>query len=141
MKTILTVLLTAFLLYVAGCASVPGDVKLSSPQLTVSLGDKVMARPEKVSMITKHHGVEQLHTYLVEKFARGKIRNSLLFDVTVSEFRVGWGRDFMAANVVVTEDGKELKRFKSIETTGRRHPVERMVKGLARRIYKEVEVL
>jgi len=139
MKTILTIFLAAFAVFSVGCATTaPGNVKMDGPKLTVSLGEKIMERPEKVSMITRHQGVERLHGYLTEKLAAGKIRDSLTFDVSISEFRVGWGPSFMAANVAINEDGKELKRFKSVESTTRGHPVERLTKGLAGRIFKSI---
>ena len=138
MKIMITVFLAAFIAFSIGCAT-PGDVRMALPQVTVSIGEKIMVRPEKIAMLRNHHGVERLHDFVSEKLAEGKIRDSLNFDITISEFRVGWGRDFMSANVVVSEAGKELKRFKSVETTGRRHPVERMAKGLAKRIYLEIK--
>jgi hypothetical protein len=137
MKIMITALIAVFIALSIGCAT-PGGVRMAVPQVTVTVGEKVMARPEKVSMLRRHYGVENLHDYVAKMLLDGKIRDSLSLDITISEFRVGWGRDFMAANVVVSEKGKELKRFKSMETTGRRHPVERMTKGLAKRIYNEI---
>jgi hypothetical protein len=138
MKIVITVFLTAFIALSIGCGT-PGDVRMALPQVSVAIGDKIMDRPEKVSMLRKHHGVEKLHDFVSQKLTEGKVRDSLNLDITISEFRVGWGRDFMSANVVVSEGGKELKRFKSVETTGRRHPVDRMAKGLAKRIYNEIK--
>lgn len=140
MKTIiLTCLFTGFLLS-AGCASL-GTTYLSDGWITVSIGPNVKSDKKKETHLRKSEGVETLHRYIAHRFRKLKVRKTLKFDVVINDYRVGWGRDHMGVDVVVTEDGKELMKFTELETTGRSSVIEKLSKGLARRMYDKIKDL
>ncbi|MCG6970849.1 MAG: hypothetical protein LJE85_13870 [Gammaproteobacteria bacterium] len=133
--------LALFIVASAGCSSTPGETQQSGDQITVVMGSAVLDRPEKVQALRKYHGIEQMYDYLFNYMNRGAIRQSMKVHVSITEFRLGWGRDMMGIEVNVTENGEQLKRFHLVDTTGRGSQVKRLTKALAKRTFAELKEL
>lgn len=141
MRNFQIALLVLFVAISIGCRTL-GEIQRSDQQVTVDIGQDVLDRPEKVRAIRIHHGVEQLYDYLQFYIHKGnELRRSLDVHVSITDLRLGWGRDVMGVEVQVTEDGVERKRFHMIDTTGRGHPIRHLSKSLAKRIYRELTKL
>jgi hypothetical protein len=140
MRAIQTIILVCFIAVSIGCGTL-GETQLSGDQITVDLGSDVLARPEKVEALRKNHGVEQMYDYLQYYMSKSDLRRSMKVHVTISEFRLGWGRDMMGIEVKVMENGEQIKRFHLVDTTGRGSQVKRLTKSLAKRTYKELQML
>ena len=114
----LQVLLLLFIVAVSiGCGAM-GEKRRSGDQITVVIAPSILERPEKVEEILENQGVEHLYNYL-QNYIRdgGGLRDSIKVHVTISQLRVGWGRDMMGVDVYVAEKGEELKRFNSKSAT------------------------
>lgn len=140
MRIFQTVILILLIVLTIGCRTL-GETRMSGSQVTVSIGQEVLNRPEKVEVIRENQGVEQLYDYVNYYFKDGNIRPSLKVDIAITQFRIGWGRDHMAIHVFVFENGQELKSFTKVETTGRGSQVKRLSKALAKHVYKEIRSL
>ena len=106
----LQVLLLLFIVAVSiGCGAM-GEKRRSGDQITVVIAPSILERPEKVEEILENQGVEHLYNYL-QNYIRdgGGLRDSIKVHVTISQLRVGWGRDMMGVDVYVAEKGEELK--------------------------------
>ena len=119
-----------------------GETQMSGEQITVVIGDAVMERPEKVEALRENQGVEYMYNYL-QNYIRegGGVRQSLKARVSITEFRLGWGRDVMGIEVQVTENGQDLTRFHLVDTTGRSSQVKRLSKSLAKKTYDQLKTL
>ena len=137
MKSLKTVLVVAFVVLMVGCSSL-GETYLATHQVSVGIGDELMNDPRKNHKLRKYHGVEELHGYLSVWVKKRDVRPSLSLEVTISQFRIGWGRDHMGVNVVVKDNGKEIDSFHLTETTSRNKVVRRLAKSLAKQIYKRI---
>lgn len=116
-----------------GC-STTGVLELSTGQVSVSTSDQIKADKRKREELLDHAGVNRLHDHVLEYVKRFKIRNSLKLDITISTLRIGWGRDHMSTQTVISEHGKELGRFRSVSTTSRGKKIKRFAKDLATQI-------
>ena len=132
----LTLSLSSVALF-AGCTSM-GETEAVSGRIKVSIGQVVLERPEKVQYLKEERGVEHLHDYLQDYLARGDIKRTIRVDISITEFRVGAGRDVMGIEVHLFEDEKELKRFHLVDTTSRGSVVKRLTKSLAGKTYDEI---
>ena len=141
MRNFLTALLVISVAVSMGCRTL-GQTQMSGQQITVVIGEAILDRPEKVKALRKYRGVEELYDYLQYYMHKGdELRQSLKVQVSITEFRLGWGRDMMGVEVQVNEDGEELTRFHLVDTTGRGSQVKRLSKALAKRINKELQEL
>jgi hypothetical protein len=133
-------LILFFVAAAAGCGTL-GETRIADERITVDIGQAVMDRPEKAKFIREDKGVELLFEYLSEYLSDPRVRRSLKVHVTITEFRVGVGRDMMGIDVNVTEHDKELKRFHLVDTTSRGSQVKRLAKALAEQTYGQVRRL
>lgn len=138
LKNLVVLLLVLFVSVSLGCRTL-GGTRLSGDQVTVIVGPTVTENPEQLQKLRKYHAVEQLYDYLDRYIRGGGLRHSIKFHVTITEFRLGWGRDMMGVEVSVTEHDKELKHFNLSDTTIRGSQVKRLTKSLARRTFDEVQ--
>ena len=140
-RTFQIALLVFFIAISIGCRTL-GETQRSSQQLTVDIGQDVLDRPEKVRLLRKYHGVEQLYDYLQYYIHRGdNLRESLFVHVSISDFRLGRGSDMMGVEVQVSENGEELKHFHMVDNTIRGNQVKHLSKSLAKRVYNELKKL
>ncbi|WP_455203099.1 hypothetical protein [Kaarinaea lacus] len=141
MKAFQIFLLLFFVAVSIGCGAM-GEKRRSGEQITVVIGPALLERPEKVEEILENQGVEHLYNYL-QNYIRdgGGLRESIKVHVTITELRVGWGRDMMGIDVYAAEKGEELKRFHLVDTTSRSKPVKRLAKALAKKTYNEIQEL
>lgn len=141
MRSFLVALLVFFVASSIGCRTL-GETQRSSRQLAVDIGQDILDRPEKVRLLRKYHGVEQLYDYLQYYIHRGdSLRESLFVHVSVSDFRLGRGSDMMGVEVQVSENGVELKHFHMVDNTIRGNQVKHLSNSLAKRIYNELKKL
>jgi len=124
----------------AACSSM-GGVYLADEQVAVSVGQKVSDDPKKIKKLQEEQTVETLHRYITHRFKKLNVRKSLKFEVAITTYRIGWGRDHMGVHVIVKENDEILQEFDEVETTGRRSVTEKLSKGLARRIYERIKDL
>jgi len=139
MNIILRIILIRIFLLTSACASL-GTKHLSDGHITVTIGDNVTADKRKLKHLRKNEGVEVLHRYVAHRFKKRRVRKSLKIAISINNYRVGYGRDHMGVDVVVTEDGKQLKEFTVLETI-RRFSIKRISKSIAKRIYVEIRSL
>ncbi len=133
MKTVLSLIVVLFAVCTFGCGTV-GQLEMSSGQVSVVTGDKIKADPRKREALLDDHGVELLHDYVLHYVKQNRIRNSLKLDITITSFRIAWGRDHMSTQTVLREHGKEIARYTSVSTTSRGRKVKRFTKDLAKQI-------
>lgn len=146
MRSYQAIIVTLFTLLVIGCAT-SGGTYLSDGQTTVTFGPKVL-EAERLEVLQDYEVIETLLRYVSHRFKKLKVRKSLKLDITINSMRLkastfSAGRSFMSINVVVKENGNELKQFSSTITTGERKTsaVKKMSKALAKRIYEEIKDL
>jgi len=134
-------------LFFTGCAST-GVTTLDGAGIHIEVGEKILNDEAKLEELTDQELVETMHRYLSHRFRKLKVRGSLKFDVTVTGLRLrtsrfSGGNDRINVDVIVTESGIELKTFSEFITTrrSRSRSVKRMSKGLAKRIYAQIQDL
>lgn len=118
-----------------------GGVAINSEQVSVSVGQKVSLDDRKIRKLRKLQTVETLHRYITHRLNKMDMGQTLKFDVTITSYRIGFGRDHMGINVIVRENGEVVQEFDEVETTGRSNPTAKLSKGLARRIIDRVKGL
>jgi len=137
MTSLKTILVVAFVMLLVGCSSL-GETYLATHQVSVGIGGELIDDPRKNKKLRKYHGVEELHGFLSIWVKKRDVKPSLSLEVTINQFRIGWGRDHMGVNVVVKDNGKEIDSFHLTETTSRNKVVRRLTKSLAKQIYKRI---
>ncbi len=115
--------------------------QLNPDQLNVSVNENIMADKRKSRAIEKHRVEHLLFKYMKDLAIEYKIRNSLMIETTVTRFYLGRGRDFLGAETIVKENGKEIAKFYNQRATGKRPAVKRMTITLARDIIARVRRL
>lgn len=133
MKSFASVLMGLAFVLLLGCSH-PGGTRMSGDVVTVSVGQQVMDRPEKLKALR----VELLYQFTNVYLNNIDLPPSVKIDIVITGFRIGWGRDHMTLHVTVSDKGKELRSFNKTETTGRSSQVERLTKALAKHVYAEV---
>lgn len=147
MKSINGLLMTLGVLLFLGCSSI-GGTSTAGDNAYIRVGPNVLADAAKLEELKERRTVETMHRYIVHRFKKLRVRPTLKFDITMVAIRLrtssfSGGADRIGVDVVVSENGKELKKFRSNITTtrSRSRAVERMSKGLAKRIYSEIKDL
>ena len=107
MKFFPGVIMGLVLITTVACSSM-GGVYLANEQVAVSVGQKVSDDQKKINKLQKLQTVETLHRYITHRFNKLNVRKSLKFEVTITSYRIGWGRDHMGIHVIVKENGKIL---------------------------------
>ena len=141
MKKILILVVVLMLPSLGACHSLGGKY-LAGDWISISLSKQyVQEDPRSARNFRKHKGVERLYKRLLNKFSRYRIRRSLKFDVLITDYYVGPGRDRLVADVIVTEHGEEVEQFVIEETTGLHPIVKRLTRGMAKKITKKARYL
>ena len=136
-------ILAVFLLApsIGACHSLGGKY-LAGDQISVSLSKQyVHEDPRNARNFRKHKGVERLYRRLLDKLDRYRIRRSLKFDVLITDYYIGPGRDRLVADVIVTERGEEVDQFVIEESTGLHPIVKRLTRGMAKKITKRARAM
>ena len=130
-----------------GCSSV-GGISTAGDNIYIKVGQNILDDAAKLEELKDRRTVETMHRYIVHRFKKLHVRPTLKFDITLVALRLrtssySGGADRLGVDVIVTENGNVLKSFRSNITTtrSRSRAVERMSKGLAKRIYSEIEGL
>jgi len=139
MRVTVRLLLIGLLVQASGCQTL-GETQLSTGQVSVTMSPAVLADQAQTTVLRENHAVEYLHDFLLYYVSRSRsrIRSSISFETTVTQFRFSVGRDHMTTETVVKRGGQEIARFTDVETTTRGSQVERLSKALARRIVQRV---
>jgi len=140
MKFFPGVIMGLVLIASVACSSM-GGVYLADEQVAVSVGQKVSDDPKKLKKLQEEQTVETLHRYITHRFNKLNVRKSLKFEVAITTYRIGWGRDHMGVHVIVKENDEILQEFDEVETTSRSSVTEKLSKGLARRMYDRIKGL
>ena len=129
------------------CSSM-GGTSISSDNVAVRVGANVLQDKDKLEELQERETVETIHRYVTHRFRKLNVRKTLKFDITITSIRLrtnmfSGGPDHINADVIVTENGNEIKTFSTNITTtrSRSSAVKRMSKGLAKRIYEEIKDL
>jgi len=165
MKVPVIILLAIITILSIGCSTpgkpnTVGETRFTGEQIRVSIGQKVLNRPEKVEALRKDQGVKKLYQYVNNLMRAGNIRPTLKLDIKITQFRVGWGASNLATHVLVLEEGIKLTSFDKVVVTTRNSErkqilpkafggtahakgvqVRILVKALAEQIYKEIKNL
>ena len=135
-----------FVCFVTLSCSSTGGTFIASDNVAVRVGANVLQDKKKLDELTERETVETMHRYLTHRFRKLEVRKTLKFDITITSIRLrtnmfSGGADHINADVIVTENDKELKTFSTNITTtrSRSSAVNRMSKGLAKRIYEEIK--
>lgn len=136
-RLVTTSLVVAFVVLMLGCSS-PGETHMATKRVMVSMSDELMNDPKKDKTLRKYQGVEVLHKYLSKWMRKSDVKSSHSVEVTINQFRIGYGRDHMGIDVVVRDGGKETDSFHLTETTSRNKVVNRLTKSLAKHIYNRI---
>lgn len=117
------------------------ETQISGSQITVVASDAVLERPDQIKTLRESKAMESLHDFLQYYIRRGKLRQTLEVHVSVTEFLLVWGKDTMAIEVQVSENDQILRKFELETSTIRGHPVKRLTKSLAKKIYYRLKKL
>ncbi|MCP3898464.1 MAG: hypothetical protein GY707_01875 [Desulfobacteraceae bacterium] len=137
MKNILILIAVTMMFLLGAC----GSYQLNPNQLNVTVNDNIMADKRKSRAIEKHRVEHLLFKYMKDLAIAYEIRNSLIVETTVTRFYIGRGKDFLGAETIVRENGKEIAKFFNQRATGKRPAVKRMAITLARDILARVKRL
>jgi len=108
---------------------------------TISIGENVSSHKKKFKHLRANEWVEVLHCYVAHQFKKRRVRKSLTVAISINNYRVGYGADYMDLNVIVTEHDKQLKTFTVFESTRRSSIIKRLSKSLAKKIYLDIKSL
>lgn len=129
--------LIAFALALTACSS----YRVGPDQISVRVTDEIMSDEKKGYAIERYRVDAYLTQYLGELATDYRIRNSINIETTITQLHLGWGRDSLSVDTVVTENGKELTRFSSSRSTGKSRAVKRLTATIAKDIIKRVKRL
>lgn len=108
---------------IIGCTATMGEKHLEDDQVVVTVGPDILQDSEKLETLQKLEIVEQLHLhikrYLRKRFKKWNVRRSLKIYVTITHFNIGTFSNKLGAEILVEENGKELKRFTQVVTRTR----------------------
>jgi hypothetical protein len=135
--------LQIIMLLVAAAFSGHSEAESQNPfnQITVVASDALLEHPDQIQTLHESKAMESLHDSLRYYIRRGKLRQSFQVQISVTEFLLVWGKDSMAVEVQVSEDGQILRKFALETSTIRGDPVKRLTKSLAKRIYYRLKKL
>lgn len=153
MKALQTITILPLVVVLIGYVTTTGATHLEDEQVYIKIGSDILQNPQKLEALQKDDVVETLRRYVTHRFIKMKIRRSLKFDISITQFRLGAYNistgfvpqtDVLKVEVVVREDGKELRRFTEVATSphsrwGR--SISNLSKALSKNLYYRINDL
>lgn len=137
MKNLYKYLVLVFLFCVVSCSS----YKILPEQITVVVSSEVLQSSSKLYAIDRYKADAYLDQYLRAYAKEYQLRNTLKIETTITDVRIGRGRDFMVTETVVREGGREIDRFTYRRSTGRKRAAKRITSALAEDIMSNLRGL
>ena len=137
MKIWTRVFILASLVMIVSCSS----YEILPNQITVLVGDELLKDKRKMNALDRYRCEDYLHQYLREFAEEYQPRNTLLIETTITDLHLGMGRDMMATETVVKEDGQVIDTLTFQRSTGRRGAAKRLTVALAKDIMSSLRGL